>query len=101
MEADLGLRLFEHHNRKVELTNTETYLKKELTIHLKQLDDIIGHAQLLHDGKKGQLKMGYVGSAMQELIPNLLLEYRKNYSDIIISLKEMDNQKQIHDLQKL
>lgn len=98
MEEDLGVILFERHNRKVSLTNTGIYLKKELSLHLKQLDDILNHAKLLHDGKKGQLKLGYVGSAMQELIPNFLIKFKKAHSDVVFNLKEMDNQKQIEDL---
>ncbi len=98
MEEDLGIQLFERHNRKVVLTKAGNYLKNELSIHLKQLDDIINHAKLLHDGKKGQLKLGYVGSAMQQIIPNLLLKYKKAHPDVIFSLNEIDNQKQIEDL---
>jgi len=98
METDLGVQLFERHNRKVELTKVGEYLKNELTINLKLLDDIINHAKLLHNGKKGQLKLGYVGSAMQQIIPKLLLNFRKDNPDIIFSLKEMDNQKQIEGL---
>ena len=98
MEADLGLQLFDRHNRKVVLTQAGNYLKDELTRNLKQLDEIIDHAKLLHDGKKGQLKLGYVGSAMQKIIPELLINYRTKHPDIVFSLKEMDNQKQIEEL---
>jgi DNA-binding transcriptional LysR family regulator len=98
MEDDLGLQLFYRHNRKVVLTNAGIYLKNELSRNLKQLNDIIDHAKLLHDGKKGQLKLGYVGSAMQKIIPDLLINYRIKHPDIIFSLKEMDNQKQIEAL---
>lgn len=98
MEDDLGMQLFERHNRKVELTKAGDYLKSELTRNLKQLDDIINHAKLLHDGKKGQLKLGYVGSAIQKIIPELLISYRTEHPDIVFSLKEMDNQKQIEEL---
>ncbi|WP_346880792.1 LysR family transcriptional regulator [uncultured Algibacter sp.] len=98
MEEDLGILLFERHNRKVELTKAGTYLKRELSIYVKQLDDTFNHAHLLHQGKKGQLKLGYVGSAMQQIIPNLLLQSKKENPDIVFNLKEMDNQKQIDGL---
>lgn len=98
MEDDLGFKLFERHNRKVELTKAGSYLKDALSLHLKQLDDIMNHAKLLNDGKKGQLKLGYVGSAMQELIPNLLLKYKTENPDVVFNLKEIDNQKQIEGL---
>jgi DNA-binding transcriptional LysR family regulator len=44
------------------------------------------------------LKFGYVGSAMQKIIPNLLIQFRKEHPDVVFNLKEMDNQKQIDSL---
>jgi len=40
---------------------------------------------------KGQLKLGYVGSAIQKIIPELLINYRTEHPDIVFSLKEVDN----------
>ncbi|MEW4923984.1 LysR family transcriptional regulator [Algibacter sp. 2305UL17-15] len=101
MEEDLGVLLFERHNRKVQLTKAGEYLKRELTINLKQFNDIFNHAKLIHKGKKGQLKLGYVGSAMQKVIPNLLVQLKNETPDIVFNLKEMDNEKQIQDLLNL
>ncbi len=98
MEEGLGVVLFERHNRKVILTRAGEYLKKELTINLKNIEHTLNHAKLLNDGKSGDLKFGYVGSAMQEIIPNLLMEFKNEYPDIVFSLKEMDNHKQIEGL---
>jgi len=98
MEDDLGIMLFERHNRKVELTKAGIYLKDELTKHLKNLDHIFNHAKLLHDGLTGDLKLGYVGSAIQNVIPDLLLKFKQTHSNIIFTLKEMDNHKQIESL---
>ncbi len=98
MEDDLGVVLFERHNRKVLLTKAGEYLKKELTINLKTIEHTLNHAKLLNDGKSGDLKFGYVGSAMQQIIPNLLLEFEKEHQNVVVSLKEMDNQKQIDGL---
>ncbi|CAA0144904.1 LysR substrate-binding domain-containing protein [Tenacibaculum maritimum] len=98
LEDNLGIQLFERHNRKVELTKAGTYLKYEITRHLKDLDHIINHAKLLHKGIHGNLNLGYVGSAMQQLIPELLLKFKKEHPSIIFNLREMDNRKQISKL---
>lgn len=98
MENDLGIKLFERNNRKVRLTETGEYLKNELSIHLKKLDHIFEHAKLLDNGKFGNLKLGYVGSAMQQIIPDLLLNFRNEYPEVLFSLTEMDNDKQIEGL---
>jgi DNA-binding transcriptional LysR family regulator len=98
METGLGIVLFERHNRKVNLTKAGEYLKRELSINLKNIEHTLNHAKLLNDGKNGDLKFGYVGSAMQEIIPNLLVQFKNDYPTIVSSLKEMDNQKQIEGL---
>ena len=98
MEEDLGINLFERHNRKVELTKAGLYLQKELSNTFKKLDDILSHAKLVNDGMDGNLKLGYVGSAMQKVIPELLLKYKNKHPHVLFSLKEMDNEKQIQAL---
>jgi len=98
MEIDLGIQLFERHNRKVVLTKAGHYLKTEIEQNLKGLDRIINHAKLIENGKDGNLKFGYVGSAMQQIIPDLLLKFRNSNPNVLFNLKEMDNQKQIDEL---
>ncbi|WP_299161477.1 LysR family transcriptional regulator [uncultured Tenacibaculum sp.] len=98
MEDDIGIQLFIRHNRKVQLTPAGLYLKNELTRNLKNLDNILDYAKLLQDGKDGKLEFGYVGSAMQDIIPNLLIQFKKKYPNVQFGLKEMDNQKQIDSL---
>jgi len=100
MEEELGIRLFERHNRKVELTKAGKYLQIELSKQLQHFDDIINHAKLLNDGIEGKLKLAYVGSAMQSLIPDILLKFRETNPNVLINLKEIDNKRQIQALLK-
>jgi len=98
MEQNLGVELFIRHNRQVQLTKAGEYLQKELSKSLSNLNHILSHARLLNDGKGGDLKLGYVGSAMQEIIPNILLTFKKDYPTVVFNLKELDNKKQIDGL---
>lgn len=98
LEENLGIILFERHNRKVVLTAAGKYLQEEVQQHLKHLDAIFSHAKQIDEGKDGNLKFGYVGSAMQEIIPNLLVNLKNTYPNISYGLKEMDNQSQIESL---
>jgi DNA-binding transcriptional LysR family regulator len=98
MENDLGVQLFERHSRKVKLTKVGLYLKTEIARNLKSLTQILNHAKLLNNGIVGDLKFGYVGSAMQEIIPNSLLKFQKENPEALFGLKEMDNQRQIENL---
>jgi len=98
MEKGLGLQLFERTNRKVHLTAVGSYLQEQLSQHFRGLEEIIQHAKLLDKGLLGELRLGYVGSAMQEIIPQLLLAFRNNSPDVLFSLTEIDNQRQIQGL---
>ena len=98
MEEDLGIQLFIRHNRKVQLTTAGLHLKTELSRTLKDIDNILDSAKLLQEGKQGKLNFGYVGSAMLEIIPDVLLRFKKEYPNVQFGLKEMDNQKQIAHL---
>ncbi len=98
MEAELGFPLFERTNRKVILTKAGKYLKDEVSILLKHLNDSFGHAQLIQEGMEGHISFGYVGSAMQNVIPQLLLKIREDHPNIHYSLREMENPDQIDAL---
>ncbi len=98
LEASLDTVLFERTNRKVQLTNAGEYLKKEAHVYLKHFDRMLRHTKLIDAGLEGNLKMGYVGSAMQNFIPALLLKFRKLHPTIHFKLSELDNQKQIENL---
>jgi len=98
LEEELGVQLLKRHNRKVELTHTGQYLKTELKDMTSQLDQILNNAQSIAKGFDGHLKFGYVGSAMHDVIPKILVDIRKEYPNIWFDMKEMDNQKQIEGI---
>lgn len=101
MEQSLGILLFERNNRNVSLTEAGLFLQEELKVQLQNIENILGHAKLIHAGLEGTLKLAYVGSAMQNIIPELLLQLRSNHPNIHFHLKELDNQAQIEALQNL
>ena len=98
METELGFPLFDRTNKKVSLTKPGEYLKREISMTLKNLEDTITHARYLNEGVVGQINFGYVGSAMQNVLPELLLRIREENSNIHYNLKEMENPDQIEAL---
>ena len=98
MEDSLGFALFERNNRNVSLTTAGNYLKEELNSILSHIQVVMQHAKHLSDGNKGEIHLGYVGSAMQTLIPRLLVRYREGHSGVHFSLSEMDNHQQLEGL---
>lgn len=98
LEEGLGLPLLYRNNRNVSLTDAGRYLQGEFSRYLEQLDRAIHHAEMIGEGKRGSLRFGYVGSAMQEVLPQLLVAYRQRYDDVTFNLTEMDNESQIESL---
>lgn len=95
LEEGLGIALFERTNRKVALTQAGAYFYKESKLLLKHLDEMAEHSRLLHEGQVGQARFGYVGSAMQTVIPQLLVKIKKEMGHIHFKLDEMDNHQQV------
>lgn len=100
LEEQLGVKLFDRENKKVSLTPAGNFLKVEAAIHLKNIESVLKHTQLLDQGLEGEIKIAYVGSAMQNVIPELLIKARKKYPTIRFVLKEMDNTTQVEALLK-
>ena len=98
MEQELGFDLFERSNKKVYLTKAGKYLQHEVEMIMKNMDHTFSHAQLINEGKEGQISFGYVGSAMQNVIPEFILRIKDDYPNIHYSLKEMENPEQIDAL---
>ena len=69
IESLTGIQLFHRHNRKVQLTNAGKYLQTELSKQIRELNQTLANAKLIHEGLKGELKKCNVGSASQRTIP--------------------------------
>ncbi|MEL6973686.1 MAG: LysR family transcriptional regulator [Bacteroidota bacterium] len=98
MEKLLGVQLFTRNNKQVTLTPAGQFLQRELQIVLQQLDQAILRTQQISDGVAGSLRIGYVGSAMQNIFPDLLPIFKRDLPGIQFSFQELDNKKQIDAL---
>lgn len=98
LEEELEVSLFDRTNRKVTLTKAGHYFFQQTDKLLNDLEASVTNAQQIAEGLRGQLRIGYIGSAMQQTIPALLLAVKKTYPDIRFSLREMDNPQQLEAL---
>lgn len=100
MEEILGAPLFERTKRKVELTQAGEFLKEEIDFVLNHLELTKKQVQMIHSGEKGEVRIGFLGSAMQKVIPELLLKMNQHYPGLKTTLEEMSNINQVSALQK-
>lgn len=100
MEELLEVQLFVRDKKKVALTQAGKFLKQEAEFVLSHLQKIKRQVKLIGDGSLGEVRIGFLGSAMQSVIPNLLLKLQHEQSDIHTSLEELSNRAQISSLLK-
>ncbi|MFX0555565.1 LysR substrate-binding domain-containing protein [Maribacter sp. CXY002] len=95
MEEILQAELFVRDKKKVSLTPAGHYLKRQAEDIFKQLKETKRQLQLIGDGDTGEIRMGFLGSAMQYVIPSLLLKLKDNFPKIKTSLEERSNMDQV------
>lgn len=100
MEEIIGAELFIRTKRKVELTAAGQYLKKEVAFIFNHIDFTIKQTDLIAKGSDGQIRIGFLGSAMQTVIPDLLIKMNHEFPNIHASLEEMSNYHQVEAIEK-
>lgn len=98
LEERLGCQLVSRESKKVRLTPAGTYLRDEARYVLNHLELTYRRTQLLAAGEEGELRIGFVGSAMQNIVPELVTEMSHQAPGIHFSLSEMGNDLQIRAL---
>lgn len=98
LESVLDVKLLDRDQYHVSLTAAGKFLFSELESLVGSLDQIIAETKLIESGKKGVIRMGYVGSAMHSIIPELLHKFANEYPEIRFNLTESDNKDQIQRL---
>ncbi len=100
MEEIIGVQLFVRDKRNVRLTNAGDYLKKELDYIFNHIDFTIKQTRLIDGGSQGEIRIGFLGSAMQTVIPDLLVKTNTQFPNIKFSLEEMSNYLQVEAIEK-
>lgn len=100
MEHILQAKLFIRDKKKVTLTPAGHYLKGKSENIFKDLRETKRQLELIGDGDTGELRIGFLGSAMQNVIPSLLLSLKDKYPKIKTSLEERPNAFQVEAVLK-
>src|SRR5690606_32046909 len=96
MEALLGTQLFVRDRKKVSLTPAGVYLKREVELILNHIEQAKKQLKLIGQGQVGEVRIGFLGSAMQQLVPDLLLALKRHHPLVHTSLEELSNATQVH-----
>lgn len=100
MEDIIGTPLFNRTKRTVVLTAAGVFLKKELSYVFNHIDITLKQAELIGEGYSGEVRIGFLGSAMQSVIPELLSQCHQELPRLQFSLEEISNYDQVMAIEK-
>jgi DNA-binding transcriptional LysR family regulator len=100
LEEMLGVQLFERDKKHVELTTVGAFLKGEVDFVINHLESTKSQLKLIESGKVGELRIGFLGSASNRVLPDLLNRINAEQPLITTSLEELSNSVQVEMIQK-
>jgi DNA-binding transcriptional LysR family regulator len=96
LESKLGFNLITREKKTFVPTAAGLFVYKEAKYILNHINLTVLQAQDISKGNKGIIRIGFVGSAMQKLLPETILHLTNNYPRIHTSLEELNNLQQIN-----
>src|ERR1700733_1117426 len=98
LEEEIGVRLFERNRRKTALTAAGVAFRDDATAAVSQLDQAIRRARLTANGKLGLLRVGFISTAGNEIVPNIVRQFRDSNPEVEFSLRNILTTDQIQML---
>ncbi|MGH2623423.1 MAG: LysR family transcriptional regulator, partial [Sphingobacterium sp.] len=99
LELELGATLFSRNNKRVALTPAGEYFLKEARNILVTLDSAKHHANQIHSGLAGEIKIGYISSVDKAKLGILIQRIQKKHPYVQTKLFELPTEKQITALE--
>lgn len=92
LEQEVGARLFERTNRRVELSEAGRLFLQEARLVLAQVDKAADAARRAQLGELGELKIGFTSSApFNSSIPQAIFAFRQAFPAVHLNLQEMSS----------
>ncbi|HEV8022448.1 MAG TPA: LysR substrate-binding domain-containing protein [Candidatus Lustribacter sp.] len=84
LEDELGVKLFERTNRRVELTDAGRTFLADARRTLEAADASVRHVRENAEGTRGELRLAFIAGAMMSVLPDVLREYRRRYPNVVV-----------------
>ena len=99
LEDEIGVRLLERNRRKTALTAAGAAFREDATGALLRLDQAVHKAKLAANGKLGILRIGFVSTAGNEIVPAIIRQFRELNAEVEFSLRNILTTDQIQMLE--
>jgi DNA-binding transcriptional LysR family regulator len=95
LEEEIGAKLFERSNRRVQLTAAGTVLLGEAQGILKRADDAKRATIRAAHGEVGVLRIGFIAPATAPILPPLVQTFRRRYPEVELQLQHLNPDEQL------
>jgi DNA-binding transcriptional LysR family regulator len=99
LENEIGVRLFERNRRKTVLTAAGVAFREDASGALLRLDQAVHKAKLAANGKLGILRIGFISTAGNEIVPTIIRQFREVNAEVEFSLRNVLTTDQIQMLE--
>jgi DNA-binding transcriptional LysR family regulator len=98
LEEELTVQLLARNRRTVKLTEVGIIFLVEAKAILERSRQAADRAQKAARGEVGRLRVGFVSSAALEIVPGVVIEFRKQYPEVTLDLLNLQTVSQIDGL---
>ncbi|MBE9171389.1 LysR family transcriptional regulator [Pleurocapsales cyanobacterium LEGE 06147] len=95
LEDELGVQLFYRTKRTVRLTEIGAVFLAEVKKTLKQAEQAISLAQQTSRGEIGRLAIGFTGSALNTVLPQIVRQFKTRYPKVELVLESLRTNEQV------
>jgi DNA-binding transcriptional LysR family regulator len=99
LEDEIGVRLFERNRRKTALTAAGVAFREDARGALLRLEPAVYKANLAANGKLGILRIGFISTAGNEIVPTIIRQFRELNAEVEFSLRNILTTDQIQMLE--
>jgi DNA-binding transcriptional LysR family regulator len=99
LEEELGVELLERSRRRVELTPAGAAFYARARDILAAVEDASRLVRRVHRGEVGRLSVGFVGSSMYSIVPEVLGRFVARYEAVDLHLRELTTAAQLRQLE--
>jgi DNA-binding transcriptional LysR family regulator len=98
LEEEVGVKLLERDRRKTTLTAAGAAFRDDATAALLRIEQAVRSARMAAAGKLGLLRIGFISTAGNEMVPDIVRGFRESNPKVEFSLRNILTTEQIQML---